>query len=406
MSEQLFTTDLGFKIELEDGTVVSVIPTNGAPGGTTETDAAGKGSIAMDYSTGAHYVKATAGSGTDKWNIMATQDYVDAVAGGLSWREPVRVLDSATYANIAAAQVAMNAGNIDGVALADQDRVLLTDLTTGADNIYIVTGTPGAAATYTEDSNAETSGDATYVQEGSTYAGQTWTYNGTVWLQAGGASETELGFLRAFVGKSAAGSELPDYSSENYVTDNDSLEVAIGKLDGQAGAQATVSTNMQTELDDTQTGAGLAANGDYISPSGTNYIDGATSLADADELLDAAIAAVVPGEPQIDNASSDTTFTTIDTLACAGVLAAKYTVHMRLGANVVVWEVLASHNGGVSNSPVATTVDFTRYAKLRMGTIAGHAVRVILNGTNMELQVKDTAGTAVVNATVELIVEP
>lgn len=44
---------------------------------------------------------------------------------------------------------------------------------------------------------------------------------------------------------------------------------------------------LQTELDDTQAGAGLDANGDYIQPSGSNYIDTATSLASADALLDA-----------------------------------------------------------------------------------------------------------------------
>lgn len=44
---------------------------------------------------------------------------------------------------------------------------------------------------------------------------------------------------------------------------------------------------LQTEVDDTQAGAGLAANGDYVTPSGSNYIDASTSLASADSLLDA-----------------------------------------------------------------------------------------------------------------------
>lgn len=47
--------------------------------------------------------------------------------------------------------------------------------------------------------------------------------------------------------------------------------------------------DIQTELDDTQTGAGLNADGTYATPSGTNYIDGSTSLANADALLDAQI---------------------------------------------------------------------------------------------------------------------
>jgi hypothetical protein len=47
--------------------------------------------------------------------------------------------------------------------------------------------------------------------------------------------------------------------------------------------------DLQTEVDDTQTGAGLAADGSYVQPSGSNYIDASTSLASADALLDAQI---------------------------------------------------------------------------------------------------------------------
>lgn len=49
----------------------------------------------------------------------------------------------------------------------------------------------------------------------------------------------------------------------------------------------TLFTNFQKELDDTQTGAGLEADGTYAQPSGSNYIDLSTSLKDADSLLDA-----------------------------------------------------------------------------------------------------------------------
>lgn len=45
--------------------------------------------------------------------------------------------------------------------------------------------------------------------------------------------------------------------------------------------------DLQVELDDTQAGAGLAANGDYVQPSGSNYLDATTSLANADAALDA-----------------------------------------------------------------------------------------------------------------------
>lgn len=49
---------------------------------------------------------------------------------------------------------------------------------------------------------------------------------------------------------------------------------------------------IQAELDKTQTGAGLGTDGTYTPESGSNYLDGATSLKDADKKLDAAIKAV------------------------------------------------------------------------------------------------------------------
>ena len=51
----------------------------------------------------------------------------------------------------------------------------------------------------------------------------------------------------------------------------------------------TLFTKYQAELDATQIGAGLEADGTYTQPSGTNYIDTALSLKNAEELLDAQI---------------------------------------------------------------------------------------------------------------------
>lgn len=54
-----------------------------------------------------------------------------------------------------------------------------------------------------------------------------------------------------------------------------------------AAADATI----QAELDATQTGAGLAANGAYVAPTTSNYHNAATSLSDADLKIDAALKA-------------------------------------------------------------------------------------------------------------------
>ena len=61
-------------------------------------------------------------------------------------------------------------------------------------------------------------------------------------------------------------------------------------LDNQLARKAYVdglTAALQSELDDTQTGAGLNGDGDYIVDGTTNYLTAATSLADADDKLDA-----------------------------------------------------------------------------------------------------------------------
>lgn len=57
-----------------------------------------------------------------------------------------------------------------------------------------------------------------------------WTLLATQeWILSNGNPEDA--FMRAFVGKDGAGNEMPNYSSVTYITDGDSLETAIGKLD-------------------------------------------------------------------------------------------------------------------------------------------------------------------------------
>lgn len=68
---------------------------------------------------------------------------------------------------------------------------------------------------------------------------------------------------------------------------------ATEALARQAGdvAQTTRSDAIQAELDVTQAGAGLSTTGAYIAPTTSTYLGTATSLANADQLLDSALAA-------------------------------------------------------------------------------------------------------------------
>ncbi len=71
------------------------------------------------------------------------------------------------------------------------------------------------------------------------------------------------------------------------------LDTQIGTNEADIAQEISDRTDadadIQAELDDTQTGAGLGTDGTYATNSGTNYIDAATSLANADILLDTQI---------------------------------------------------------------------------------------------------------------------
>lgn len=115
--------------------------------------------------------------------------YVDAAVSGLTWKNAVRVF-AATNVNIASAPA-----TIDGVTLANGQRVLLAGQTTGTENgIYVFNGA-GAALTRATDADAfgELNGAAVFVLEGTTYADTAFTqtaeltsFAGQQWVQFAG----------------------------------------------------------------------------------------------------------------------------------------------------------------------------------------------------------------------------
>lgn len=111
------------------------------------------------------------------------------------------------------------------------------------------------------------------------------------------ALQTEVDAIEVGAGLSTSGTYSP-IATANYISAATSLKDADNKLDIQvkqnADDIATLNTQLgsggiQGELDDTQTGAGLNANGSYTALSTSNYLTTATNLRNADELLDTAI---------------------------------------------------------------------------------------------------------------------
>lgn len=403
MALDLFRISLGIALEDADGTERAAILTgSGAPGGdAARQDDASVGSIYLrtdaSGSISATWQKIADGNETADWVQSASKDYVDAAVSGLSWREPALVLDSTTYANIAAAEAAVDAtgtaSEVDGVTITAGDKILFTDLTTGNENLYIASGSFGSW-TFTEDTNTATDGDAVLIQSG-TSADQQWVYDGTNWVQFGGASSTlELGYLRTFMGKTAAGSETPTYSSTNYITTGNSLEIAIGDLDSQVGTNAgSISTNAGNISTNTGAISTINTNIGTLLYTEENFVTDSESITTSIDALDIALAANAL------NRSTGTTITsatTIDTVLVDDYQAVKWFIAIFDEGDTdqkFAAEIWALHDGNVSGD--ATEVDWNEVSKLKInGDITGLGIEVVLNGTGaaqtMGLQITST----------------
>ena len=341
--------------------LAQVMSAAGVPGAAGDASTAPVGSLYLDVTNGQLHVKKTAGVGTDKWRrTQNTDDMVDAL-NGISWREPVLVRDNTLRANLAAAVTAANvADTVDGQTISSGVRLLLDNVTGSPKNVYVVSGSTGAW-TFTEDANALTKGDTLYVNAG-TDAGKTFNYNATSWVQQGGASSTEIGFLKSFIGKSADGSEMPDYWSTKTVSDGDSLEEAVSSLDDKIG-----------EINGTP-----------------NFIWASQNVSDSLTSLDVILGQTRKYLGDFVFAGVQKVIDTVPAQSGDYCMAVEWTLIVRLQADAGrMWagKVLAIHDG--------TNVDYNISSVLGLGVaIPGLDVTVDISGGNLRLLVDTTAASS------------
>ena len=142
-----------------------------------------------------------------------------------------------------------------------------------------------------------------------------------------GDLQTELDATQTGAGLQTDGTYLAN-TSANYINTATSLKVADNRLDTQL-------KSTQDELDTAEAGAGLNGDGTYTAPTGTKHLGTATSLKNADVLLDTAL-------------------TTIDATNYTGVLA----------------DTLATHLGGIDTA--LTTINATNYTGTNTDALDTH----------------------------------
>jgi len=401
MAETLLTTGLGFGIEDEttgefgyQQFMVDGVPGDPAlsPLQVLLSDNAPLASHATNRLSGIEYTKKVLGAGIATWVKVATLDDISAANSSDSWREPARIKDDTVYTDITALNAALNTGSMDGIALVDGDRVLITGLSGGNKNVFVVSGTPGSNATLAEDSNQATHNDVLIVNEG-TSAGKEFHYNATLtqWVDSGQNGQDEDGYQNTYIGKTASGSEFPQFISTVVVANNDNHTLAIGKLDTAvainittAAANAATLVTLTSEVDaiENALGAGVDANGLYVPKTGSNYLDGNADFSadfldldaqiklNADALANVGAGVVVPNV---------TALAVIDSVLVDTVKMVRWMVHVSEGNKIRCYEVDVTHDG--TPTADATDAEFTKYARLRMnGNIGGLRVRGRVQG--------------------------
>ena len=263
---------------------------------------------------------------------LAIQNGIEAKLNGLKWKTSVRAIE--INANLSLT----GAATVDGVVLADGDRVAVSAQTEPADNGIYVVNTAGAWTRSTDFDGTspinEINSASFFVEEGTSLADTGWTqinqvntvgtdaiaftqFNGATGIGAGAglyktgntleigegagivvtADAIEVALASAgglgFDGSDAVqvvadGTSLTVSASGVKVSDTLTTEIGALRTDltSEASTRGTADAALQTELDATQVGAGLAADGTLDAFTGANYVSAADSLRAAVVALD------------------------------------------------------------------------------------------------------------------------
>jgi hypothetical protein len=188
-------------------------------------------------------------------SAAASKAYVDAVALGLS---PKRSVRAATTANITIA-TALNSGDvIDGITLADGDRVLVKDQSTASQNgIYVVSATPTRATDFDSVSPIdEINGAWVSVQSGTVNAYRVYVQYGAV--ATVGTDDINFEFYNPLA--SITGGDMVTVSGSNVTLDLASDAGLESSNAGDPAGQLRVKLNGAT-LDRSASGLKVADGG-------------------------------------------------------------------------------------------------------------------------------------------------
>ena len=419
MSRDLFGIELGLLLFKENGDAgVSIIRGSDLPGlGQNEIDAA-VGSLYI-RDNGSHYVKKTAGSGTDKWVRQINQDDLN----GISPRSEKIIAGSGDAAPVS--------GNEFTLPFSDDDAPALTylDFSIGDHVLYGVGGVPKLMRVTALNSVDD---KITVVDADIQLADNDYMIVQNYLVDSGDSQEKQamVQYVDSSIIKIAdfnwnfadgIGLQSGYSATTGDISSTDTVQSAVQKLDGNNDAQDSVlgtaqgasnlgsftgliisdNTNVKTALQELETEAdairvltGTALGSLNLGTFTGSIITSNTTVKTALQELETSIENINVQK----KLTGITTESTIDDVLVDSYHASKWLITASLDSSpgqVKAYEVFAIHNGtGVAD---ATSVDDTTYARLRIGAAFDVVVKVDLDGTgaSQKMRLRVSASNAV-----------
>lgn len=251
----------------------------------------GKGGGRIIYDSSSSFFKFTAADGStlvqarvattpSDANDIASKSYVDSTINGLDVKQSVRV---ATTAAITIASDLNVGDTIDGITLADGDRVLVKDQVTGSENgVYVAGATPARAADFDTDAEV-TAGAFFFVEEGTTNgdAGFVLTTDNDITVDTTSLSFSQFsggGQITAGDGMTKSGNTLNVVGGDGITANaNDiAVDIAANSALGIVGGALDVTIDLSDSTNDV-TGTLAVANGGTGQTSLDNITDAGSS---------------------------------------------------------------------------------------------------------------------------------
>lgn len=354
------------------------------------TDARARSAISSGDNTLSY--NSSTGVLTANTSTLALKSYVDeqvqASAQGLDVKASVR---AATTANIDLASVT----TIDGVTLADGDRVLVKDQSTASENGIYVHSSGALTRAADADSDAEvTAGLFTFVTEGSSYADTGWviTTNDTITVGTTGITFTQFsgaGQYSGGDGLTLTGTTFAVGGTTDRITVNaDSVDISANYV-GQSSI-TTVGTISSGTWNGSTVGVEYGGTGatsltGYISGNGTSAFTASSTIPVADLDGTLAISQGGTGATTAAGARSNLGATTKYAASNAEITPSSNIATWTVSHNLSTADVVVSVRDLSDNAEVMVDVEHTDANTVTLtwtsaSTVAANSYRVVVVG--------------------------